>query len=55
MTGSEQDGQAPGGTDHAQAGLGEDAEGDRAATVSPAQQAVENQEKAFESGEENPS
>jgi hypothetical protein len=55
MTGPEQGMQAPGGTDHAQAGHGEDAEGERAAGASPAQQAVVNEEKAFESGEENPS
>ena len=55
MTGPEHEGQAPGGTDQAQGGHGETAEGDRPATTSSAQQAVVNEEKAFESGEENPS
>ena len=55
MTGPEHEGQASGGTDQTQGSHGETAEGDRAATMSPAQQAVVNEEQAFESGEENPS
>ncbi len=55
MTGSERDGQAPGATDAPRADQGETAEADRGGPGSPAQQAVINEEKAFESGEENPS
>ncbi len=55
MTASDRDGQAPGATDAPGADRGETAEADRSGPGSPAQQAVINEEKAFESGEENPS
>ena len=55
MTGSDRDGQAPGATDAPRTDPGETDEAGRGSPGSPAQQAVINQEKAFESGEENPS
>ena len=55
MTTPRKQGQAAGDTDTPRSDRVADAEAERGATRSPAQQAVINEEQAFESGEENPS
>ncbi|MDP8923047.1 MAG: hypothetical protein M3O34_09260 [Chloroflexota bacterium] len=55
MTTPRQQGQAAGDTDIPRSDRVADAEAEHNATRSPAQQAIVNEEQAFESGEENPS